>query len=363
MHSKKDTQTPSPSSSNSLDPIYKSVFSSPSSYISKPSTQRKLLVLDLNGTLLFRPHRKSKAKGTTTDGQGQGHRVVHVRPYMPSFKQYLFHERTREWLDTMVWSSAQPHNVGDMVRRAFGSDNGLKAVWARDTLDLDPKFYHKKTVTIKDLSKIWKTFPSHSARTTLLVDDSTQKARLQPWNHIYIKEYGQVERREDMMVKALRKESRGQARAEDPLKSLPAMLSSVDISSSPSSKIPTSASQNAVHAKTSLNPPASSYTTSSGFDSTLLAIIGILDTIKHQDNVSAWLRNGGIVLCGADVEFSTSTGRGGMIGDRWFDTVHIVNWWAEKGRKTLKELGIEEDDGLGGSVERPNGILYRHTHG
>lgn len=62
-------------------------------------------------------------------------RKSHLRPYMPSFKSYLSHPSTLAWLDTMIWSSAQPHNVGVMVDEVFGENHEfLKAVWARDTL-------------------------------------------------------------------------------------------------------------------------------------------------------------------------------------------------------------------------------------
>ena len=100
---------------------------------------------------------------------------------MPTFKQYLFlgnregewtGEGTKAWLDVMIWSSAQPHSVSDMVGKCFGVDNGAQvedasningwysendnenesddfvAIWARDTLGLSntasppsPPFY------------------------------------------------------------------------------------------------------------------------------------------------------------------------------------------------------------------------------
>jgi hypothetical protein len=116
---------------------------------------RKLLVLDLNGTLVYRsPHRSARerlfgrrsAAGDRADddvyaqfdpSQPRPLRVVHPRPYISSFRQYLFHPKTRRWLDTMVWSSAQPHSVNDMVARCFGDEkDGLVAIWARDKLGL-----------------------------------------------------------------------------------------------------------------------------------------------------------------------------------------------------------------------------------
>ncbi|MCQ8780244.1 hypothetical protein NQU49_26975, partial [Escherichia coli] len=76
-------------------------------------------------------------------------------PYAPAFRAYLFAPATREWLDVMVWSSAQPHSVRGMVERVFGEDvyaeatgdvrggerPRLLAIWARDTLGLSESHY------------------------------------------------------------------------------------------------------------------------------------------------------------------------------------------------------------------------------
>ena len=56
---------------------------------------------------------------------------------MQSFQDYIFHPKTRTWLDTMIWSSAQPHSVHDMVDKCFGpAQENFAAIWARDTLGL-----------------------------------------------------------------------------------------------------------------------------------------------------------------------------------------------------------------------------------
>lgn len=140
---------------------YLALADTPSRRLSDPSESRKLLILDLNGTLVYRsPHtpRSQRPAGRYMGGGGRGGggggygstgyedpyknsvrplRPVYARPYMPSFVQYLFHPKTRTWLDTMVWSSAQPHSVDDMVGRCFGElKRELLAVWARDTLGL-----------------------------------------------------------------------------------------------------------------------------------------------------------------------------------------------------------------------------------
>lgn len=137
----------------SPSPSYLTLSEEPSS---AGESSRKLLILDLNGTLLRRSPRSSAHSGL---------RMVYPRPYFPSLKSYLFHEKTREWLDTMIWSSAQPHSVRDMVQRCFGNEEILSdelfttdesqtprrvvrakhlvAVWARDTLGLSKAAYSK----------------------------------------------------------------------------------------------------------------------------------------------------------------------------------------------------------------------------
>jgi hypothetical protein len=97
----------------------------PSKRLASPS--RKLLVLDLNGTLVFR----SPASSPTAQ------REVHPRPYMSAFAKFIARHPT---IQTMIWSSAQPHNVGKMVDVAFGNGSEGKSslvhIWARDTLGL-----------------------------------------------------------------------------------------------------------------------------------------------------------------------------------------------------------------------------------
>ena len=121
----------------------------------------KLLVLDLNGALIYR-HFKSPGEG----------RKSYPRPYLSSFLEYLFlpepsvnssaRPPTRPW-EVFVWSSAQPQNVRPMVELGFGSkwsegiwkpeaadskaereargEGRLLGVWARDRMGLKASDY------------------------------------------------------------------------------------------------------------------------------------------------------------------------------------------------------------------------------
>ncbi|KAG8901183.1 hypothetical protein FRB99_005492 [Tulasnella sp. 403] len=137
----------------------------------------KLVVLDLNGTLVFR---KRSNKG----------RQIHPRPYVSPFVSYIMHQESP--FRAMIWSSARPENVDKMVKEVFGErSSALEAVWARDTLGLTEEQYATKVQTLKDLSKIWNRLP-YSPFDTILIDDSPLKARLQPYNHLVLKDYDQA---------------------------------------------------------------------------------------------------------------------------------------------------------------------------
>lgn len=240
-HPRSRTATPPPPHGPSSE--YIATSDDPSHLLTDPASSRKLLVLDLNGTLLHRsPHSSKNVPRYPIPGQ-QGFqprlRSVHPRPYLPSFKSYIFHPSNKEWLDVMVWSSAQPHSVSDMVDKCFhGEKHHLVAVWARDTLGLPQHLYStaippithtivdtqytfmfsqfpfkaRKVQTLKDLNIPWsKLFipdppgaeshpaPRHTAGSTLLMDDSPRKAELQPYNHLCVKEYSNVIRNRDLV--------------------------------------------------------------------------------------------------------------------------------------------------------------------
>ncbi|KAK0223384.1 hypothetical protein IW262DRAFT_822612 [Armillaria fumosa] len=283
---------------------YLELSQQPSTHIDDPSSSRKLLILDLNGTLLYREGKPQGPRRYRRDRANRSsepqHRVAHPRPYMESFRQYLFHPKTLEWLDTMVWSSAQPFNVDHMVDQCFKEEKGkLITVWARDTLGLTSAQYHQKTQTTKDLAKPWAALsllpdendeastlsssddgPSHSADepaptsepsrsayahsalTTLLLDDSPLKAQLQPWNHFCVPEYTAQIRGRDLSTRHRERDN-------------------------PPSDIQDA--EGIVLQKKRKRPKKAL-----GYDQILLAVIGVLDTIKGESNVSGWMRQCGL---------------------------------------------------------------------
>ncbi|CDO68507.1 hypothetical protein BN946_scf184998.g4 [Trametes cinnabarina] len=377
----RDTRSVTPPPPRSPSPSYLAVAEQAPSRTSDPSSSRKLLILDLNGTLLHRsphvhrPKQRHHHEDRPRDEQGNllpRLRPVHPRPYMRAFRSYLFAPQTREWLDVMIWSSAQPHSVRDMVDKCFGEDKDkLLDIWARDTLGLSEDHYHRKVQTVKDLNKPWSyhapkasdasssphlsaastprsspepSSPSrpsdetvltathtYSALTTLLLDDSPRKAELQPFNHVCIGEYSGERRAKDLeslqkeqewtsaldarqLLDAQMADNQGSTAAE----SAAQFESSDALSANDGTQHVQDASRSAA-AEESAQPPEAETSKKRkrkqeklqkraalleqlgaggkpdvSYDETLLAVVGVLDEIKSQSNVAAWVRSGGL---------------------------------------------------------------------
>lgn len=131
----------------------------------------------------------------------------------PKIKDNLFRP-----FEAFVWSSAQPDNVASMVNAAFQefalpvqpgtqeADKGhIIGIWNRSHMDLTKEQYRQKSLTYKDLRKIFKAYEDPDKLpqgllapnpvfipdvfNTILLDDSLVKSALQPFNHLPITEY------------------------------------------------------------------------------------------------------------------------------------------------------------------------------
>ncbi|KAH5036492.1 hypothetical protein HBI74_051820 [Parastagonospora nodorum] len=163
--------------------LYMSQASEEPSLIDPPG--HLLVILDLNGTVLYRPNRNS----TTT---------MIARPYLSPFLRYLFQN-----FKVMVWSSARPANVKALVDKALDKDlkDMMVATWARDTFGLSAANFNQNVQVYKNLRLIWSRdqiqqhHPQYEAgqrfgqHNTVLIDDSALKASAQPHNLLEIPEF------------------------------------------------------------------------------------------------------------------------------------------------------------------------------
>lgn len=147
-----------------------------------------LVVIDLNGTLLYRPSRKN-----STSFQSRRHTKEFVTYCVQTF-----------WV--VFWSSAKPENVKGMVNQLLSKPlrQQVVGVWGRDKFGLTEQDYNKRTQCYKRLTRLWNdpsiksSYPSKrpgfeggcwDQGNTVLIDDSVEKARSEPHNAITLPEY------------------------------------------------------------------------------------------------------------------------------------------------------------------------------
>ena len=145
--------------------------------------QRLLLVLDLNGTLLYRNKASSSYR---------------PRNSLNPFLDYCLTNHS-----VLIWSSATPTNVDGVCGKLFTPRQRLQLLgeWGRDTLDLTNEEYYQKCQVYKRLERIWvgralqDSHPDHasggkwSQANTLLLEDSATKAQAQPHNLVELPEF------------------------------------------------------------------------------------------------------------------------------------------------------------------------------
>ena len=146
--------------------------------------QNLLVVIDLNGTLLYRPGKHSTK--------------FHARPHARLFLKYCI-----ETFTVVIWSSARPQNVKAMCDMIipYKLRDQVAGIWARDKFDLTMEDYNERIQCYKRLEKVWgapeiaATHPSYKyggrwdQTNTVLIDDSLEKARSEPHNLVEVPEW------------------------------------------------------------------------------------------------------------------------------------------------------------------------------
>ncbi|KAL1498987.1 hypothetical protein AB1Y20_013506 [Prymnesium parvum] len=157
---------------------------SPFSRLSLQPRRRPLLILDVNGLLLYRVRKaalRSMHIGRRPDASARGV-AVFLRPHALSFVRWCAEE-----FALVVWSTAAAHNVSPLVDLVFRDSPPPLAVFdgshCTATGRMHPHEQHKPLV-LKQLSTVWShdALRHFSARDTLLLDDSPYKAAANPQN-------------------------------------------------------------------------------------------------------------------------------------------------------------------------------------
>ncbi|KAJ5376418.1 hypothetical protein N7509_013304 [Penicillium cosmopolitanum] len=112
-----------------------------------PTPRPLLIILDLNGTLVYRKHKKLPPSFVSRAG------LEHFLDVLT--KKYA----------VMIWSSSQPATVEAICARIFSKEKkrNLVALWGRDRFGLTPVQYHAKLQVYKQLHKVWSSIEVQSS--------------------------------------------------------------------------------------------------------------------------------------------------------------------------------------------------------
>ncbi|XXG99942.1 Factor arrest protein 11 [Hypoxylon texense] len=152
-----------------------------------PHHRKILVVIDLNGTVLYRPNQRRDPT-----------RFVE-RAHARTFLRYCV-----ETFLVVIWSSAKPQNVARMCDQLLAPDERARvvAVWGRDRFGLSAGDYGQRVVCYKRLARLWAdpavraSHPDFAAggkvwdqSNTVLIDDTLEKARSEPYNLVEVPEF------------------------------------------------------------------------------------------------------------------------------------------------------------------------------
>ncbi|GMK54520.1 hypothetical protein CspeluHIS016_0111060 [Cutaneotrichosporon spelunceum] len=292
-------------------------------YTTSGRTVPKLLVLDLNGALVYRTDR------------GSFPRTAYPRPFLTNFLSYLFgNDPDGRGYEVLVWSSAQPHNVRSMVESTFEPEHyrgvweteleedkedreargkgRLLDVWARDKMGLSQAAYRQEVQTVKDLRKVTDEHTTYDEKTTVLLDDSPLKAMHQPWSQVIIPEYDRPE-----LMDARRAAEHLWATTTD----------------------------------FGMTPTTEDGSEEPRMDNILLGVIGILEAMRSVNNVPGWVRAGHL---NTPEEITEHPGHDVTLADLpsdfkfvpWFKNMKTHAYWVKRGKAALARRGIPVTHGL-----------------
>jgi hypothetical protein len=147
--------------------------------------RRILIIMDLNGTLLYRPNKRRPFNFVE-------------RPHAKTFINYCL-----DAFHVAIWSSARPDNVHKMVEQLLTPEQReqVLVVWGRDSFGLSEGDYNAKVQVYKRLTTVWtnpRVMAAHpqahkgglwNQSNTILVDDSLEKGRSEPFNTLTLPEF------------------------------------------------------------------------------------------------------------------------------------------------------------------------------
>lgn len=144
--------------------------------------EKPLVILDLNGFLVFREYKKLRTEEELMDEvlpdgvtRLKNH-LVRRRPGISAFLEFVFAN-----FEVAVWSSVSRYNIDSLVRHVMPDYfERLAFVWCQDQCERIEQPDSPKPLFLKNLVKVWQEQPEYNGRPTLMIDDDSAKMKNNP---------------------------------------------------------------------------------------------------------------------------------------------------------------------------------------
>lgn len=142
------------------------------------NAQRKLLILDLDETLLFATEEPLRVQEDFIVGQYH----VYLRPHVKRFLHFCFSN-----FEVAVWTSSTADYAIEISKHLFPSLTVLSFLWARNRCTRRFDYETGETYWVKDLKKVRRK--GYNLEQVIVVDDTASKLERSYGNLIRVREF------------------------------------------------------------------------------------------------------------------------------------------------------------------------------
>ena len=125
------------------------------------TSEKKLLILDLDETLIFATENKSEREADFTVGQY----FVYQRPFLNEFIEFCF-----EHFEVAIWTTATRSYANEILQTILKTDQKLQFLWTRERCTLSFDEEEREHYFVKRMSKIRRC--GYKLESVIVVDDS-----------------------------------------------------------------------------------------------------------------------------------------------------------------------------------------------
>jgi len=142
------------------------------------NSDKKLLILDLDETLIYATEEKLERESDFIVGQY----FVYRRPFLDEFLEFCF-----ENFEVAVWTTSTGNYARKILENIFDSHHKTNFVWARERSTFSFDMEERESFLTKKMTKVRRR--GYDLKSVIVVDDSPEKWRSSYGNLVRVKPF------------------------------------------------------------------------------------------------------------------------------------------------------------------------------